>query len=98
RAEQPAASSSPAPPSACHRPSPSGSRRTLGGTPGRYDRAVRMRGSRGGLALLSVALMVAALPPPAAGEAGGGPVAAPSALLLVERLTLDEALAATRGR
>jgi hypothetical protein len=58
-----------------------------------------MRGSRGGLALLSVAVMVAALPPPAAArEARGGPVAAPSALLLVERLTLDEALAATSGR
>jgi hypothetical protein len=58
-----------------------------------------MRGSPGGLALLSVALMVAALPPPAAArEVQGGPVAAPSALLLVEQLTLDEALAATRGR
>jgi hypothetical protein len=54
-----------------------------------------------GLALLGVALVVAVLPRPAgAREAAttAGPVAAPSALVLVGRLSLDEALDATRGR
>jgi hypothetical protein len=59
---------------------------------------MRARGSLAGLALLGVALAVAALPRPAAAqEARTQTVAAPSALLLVERLTLDEALDATRG-
>jgi hypothetical protein len=62
-----------------------------------------MRGPRRhrGLALLGVALAVAVLPRPAAAqeaEPAAGPLAAPSALLLVDRLTLDEALEATHGR
>jgi hypothetical protein len=62
---------------------------------------MRSRGRRRGLALLGVALVVAVLPRPAAAQEAqtrAGPVAAPSALVLVERLTLDEALEATRGR
>jgi hypothetical protein len=62
---------------------------------------MRSRGRRCGLALLGVALVVAVLPRPAAAEEAqtrAGPVAAPSALVLVERVTLDEALEATRGR
>jgi hypothetical protein len=48
-----------------------------------------------------VALVVAVLPRPAAAQEAAtraGPVAVPSALVLVERLTLDEALDATRDR
>jgi hypothetical protein len=62
---------------------------------------MRSRGRRRGLALLGVALVVAVLPRPAGAQeaaTGAGPVAAPSALVLVERLSLDEALDATRGR
>jgi hypothetical protein len=62
---------------------------------------MRMRGSRRGLALVGVALVVAVLPRPAAAQeapTGAGPLAAPSALVLVERLSLDEALDATSGR
>jgi len=62
---------------------------------------MRSRGRRRGLALLGVALVVAVLPRPAAAQEAAtraGPVAAPSALVLVGRLTLDEALDATRGR
>ena len=62
---------------------------------------MRMRGSRRGLALVGVALVVAVLPRPAvAREAptGAGPLAPPSALVLVERLSLDQALDATGGR
>jgi hypothetical protein len=62
---------------------------------------MRSRGRRRGHALLGVALVVAVLPRPAAAQEAqtrAGPVAAPSALVLVERVTLDEALEATRGR
>jgi len=59
---------------------------------------MRTRGSLAGLALLGVALAVAALPRPAAAqEARTQAVPPPSALLLVERLSLDEALDATSG-
>jgi hypothetical protein len=59
---------------------------------------MRTRGSLVGLALLGVALAVAALPRPAAAqEARTQAVPPPSALLLVERLSLDEALDATSG-
>jgi hypothetical protein len=59
---------------------------------------MRTRGSLVGLALLGVALAVAALPRPAAAqEARSQAVPPPSALLLVERLSLDEALDATSG-
>jgi hypothetical protein len=58
---------------------------------------MRSRGRRRGLALLGVALAVAVLPRPAGAQEAGS-VAAPSALMLVERLTLDQALDATRGR
>jgi len=62
---------------------------------------MRSRGRRRGLALLGVALVVAVLPRPAVAQEAAtraGPVAAPSALVLVGRLSLDEALEATRGR
>ncbi|HEU4399987.1 MAG TPA: hypothetical protein VFU54_19385 [Actinomycetota bacterium] len=62
---------------------------------------MRSRGRRRGLALLGVVLAVAALPPPAVAQKAGpgaGPMAAPSALVLVERLSLDDALEATSGR
>jgi hypothetical protein len=62
---------------------------------------MRTRPSRRGLALVGVALVVAVLPRPAAAQqapAGAGPLAAPSALVLVERLSLDQALGATGGR
>jgi hypothetical protein len=63
---------------------------------------MRSRGRCRGLALLGVALVVAVLPRPAGAReeaaTGAGPVAAPSALVLVGRLGLDEALEATRGR
>jgi hypothetical protein len=62
---------------------------------------MRTRGSRRGLALLGVALVVAVLPRPAVAQEArttGGPLAAPSAVVLVERLSLDQALDATRGR
>jgi hypothetical protein len=63
---------------------------------------MRSRGRCRGLALLGVALVVAALPGPAGAQeeaaTGAGPLAAPSALVLVGRLSLDEALEATRGR
>lgn len=59
---------------------------------------MRTRGSLVGLALLGVALAAAALPRPAAAqEARTQAVPPPSALLLVERLSLDEALDATSG-
>jgi hypothetical protein len=59
---------------------------------------MRTRGSLAGLALLGVALAVAALPRPAAAqEARTQAVPPPSALLLVEQLSLDEALDATSG-
>jgi hypothetical protein len=59
---------------------------------------MRARGSLAGLALLGMALAVAALPRPAAAqEARTQAVPPPSALLLVERLSLDEALDATSG-
>jgi len=62
---------------------------------------MRTRWRRGGLALLGAALVVAVLlPGPAAAQEARrtAPVAAPSALVLVERVTLDEALDATGGR
>jgi hypothetical protein len=62
---------------------------------------MRSRGRCRGLALLGVALVVAVLPRPAGAQEAStraGPVAAPSALVLVGRLSLDEALDATRGR
>jgi hypothetical protein len=62
---------------------------------------MRRRGRCRGLALLGVALVVAVLPRPAGAQEAAtreGPVAAPSALVLVGRLSLDEALDATRGR
>jgi hypothetical protein len=62
---------------------------------------MRSRGRCRGLALLGVALVVAVLPRPAGAQEAAtraGPVAAPSALVLVGRLSLDEALDATRGR
>jgi hypothetical protein len=63
---------------------------------------MRSRGRCRGLALLGVALVVAVLPRPVGAQqeaaTRAGPVAAPSALVLVGRLSLDEALEATRGR
>jgi hypothetical protein len=63
---------------------------------------MRSRGRCRGLALLGVALVVAVLPWPAGAQeeaaTRAGPVAAPSALVLVGRLSLDEALEATSGR
>jgi hypothetical protein len=61
---------------------------------------MRSRGRCRGLALLGVALVVAVLPRPAGAQeaaTGAGPVAPPSALVLVGRVGLDEALDATRG-
>jgi hypothetical protein len=62
---------------------------------------MRVRRSRRRLALVGVALVVAVLPRPAVAQearTGAGPPAAPSALVLVERLSLDQALDATGGR
>jgi hypothetical protein len=62
---------------------------------------MRSRGRCRGLALLGVALVVAVLPRPAGAQeaaTGTGPAAPSSALVLVGRLSLDEALEATRGR